>query len=165
MTRLAPTRHARSLALLLLAPLGSCSKPLSGPPELRLGRDECAECGMLIAEDRCSCALLIDDQGAPRHALFDDVGCLLDYRMKDSAPPVLEAYVHDHQSRAWVPAESAWFVQHDPGAVRTPMGTGLIAFAAESDARAAAQLSAGVVLDYPGVFAARRDRALRPGSP
>ena len=35
--------------------LAGCDRaPLSGPPELRLGRDECVECGMIINDDRCS---------------------------------------------------------------------------------------------------------------
>ena len=34
--------------------VGCGGDDLSGPPTLRLGSDECAECGMIIGEERCS---------------------------------------------------------------------------------------------------------------
>ena len=45
---------ALAASLAALATLASCQQtPLTGPPELKLGRQECGDCGMLINEDRC----------------------------------------------------------------------------------------------------------------
>lgn len=130
---------------------------LSGPPEIRLGRDECDECNMLIAEDRCSCALLIERAGRRDHARFDDVGCLLDY--EHQTPPdvrIVEGFVRDHGSRAWVPIAQAWFLLSESSELATPMGSGIVAFADRTGVEAARGQWGGTILDHAAVRAARQ---------
>ena len=155
--------NARFLTLALViaaatAGLSSCGgAPLSGPPELKLGRSECAECNMLISEDRCSCGLLVDDNGHREYLLYDDIGCMLDSeRAGLDGRTVVERYVHDHTSKAWVVADQAAFVMVDPKALPTPMGSGIVAFASRANADAAAAKHAGKVLDYRALGEARR---------
>lgn len=155
--------NARSLMMTLVMAtltlgLSSCGgAPLSGPPELKLGRSECAECNMIISEDRCSCGLLVDDAGHREHLLYDDIGCMLDDEHAGlNGRNVIERYVHDHQSKAWVEVGRAVFVMADPKALPTPMGSGIVAFASRTAAEEAAARHGGKTLDYPELVTARR---------
>lgn len=158
-----------SLGLVVLAalvPPGCGGPPLSGPPDLRLGRDECAECGMLINEDRSPGAFLLDESGHRRHALFDDAGCLLDYHHKNPEAAVLGTFVRDYDTRVWLDATAATFVLGDPDRLPTPMGSGIAAFAEGDRANAAAARCGGTVLDYAALVPARRAwMAARYGDP
>ena len=65
------------LAAFAAAMLSACERrEISGPPAIRLGLDGCVACGMLVMEDRCSCALLIVSDGSRKHLVFDDLGML-----------------------------------------------------------------------------------------
>lgn len=138
--------------------LSSCGgAALSGPPELKLGRSECAECNMIISEDRCSCGLLVESDGHREYLLYDDIGCMLDdERGGLDRRTVIERYVHDHQSKAWVEVERAAFVMADPKALPTPMGSGIAAFASRPAAAEAAAQHGGRVLDYRELVVARQ---------
>ncbi len=155
--------RARALGRRGLAPLvcvfaSGCAKPpLDGPPEIRLGRSECAECNMLISEDRCSSALLIEDRGRREHLLYDDVGCMLDDERDGLGErTVITRYVHDHGTRAWLDASAAVFVLTDPKEVMTPMGSGILAFASHEDARRAVDEHGGEAMNYAALIEARR---------
>src|SRR5690606_39706872 len=105
MTRLAATIRfaaAPSLAVLLGATAACQRAELTGPPELRLGRDQCVECGMIINEDRFSLAALIDNTyGQREHILFDDVDCMLDYQHEHTDIPLIERFAPDAGTRSW----------------------------------------------------------------
>lgn len=162
------TRRAAAIFLALASlTLGGCGRTeLSGPPELRAGRDECAECGMLIIDDRFACALLIDRSGRREHALYDDLGCMLD----DQADPdpdtrVLEGFVRDHATRAWIPSGVAIVLRADPEALHSPMGSGLAAFADQAAAERARLEYGGGITDYARLLAGRQEGAARgPGA-
>lgn len=142
-----------------VALLGGCSRSdLSGPPELRIGRDECGECGMIVSEDRCSSALLVESDGVREHIMFDDIGCMLDYERDkaDRFTPV-DAFVHDHGTREWVRAAEASFLLADRERLATPMGSGIVAFAAEESARARQGEVGGEVMGYARLAEARRE--------
>ncbi len=146
-----------SLSLLGVAlPAGCSGPPLSGPPSLRLGRDECAECGMLINEDRSPGAFLLDESGRRRHVLFDDAGCLLDFQRKNTEAGVINAYVRDYETRDWLDASAAHFVLADPDRLPTPMGSGIAAFGDATRAQAAQQKFGGDVLSYAALIPARK---------
>ncbi len=165
----------RTILLLLTAASAGCDgQPLSGPPPLRLGRDECGECGMLINEDRCSSGMLVEERGRRRYILFDDIGCMLDAEREHAAHPggqstILERYVHDRDTRSWVEARAAIFLFADPQALPTPMGTGMVAYATSAAAEQARHQYGGTVLDYAALAEARRrwmeERYGRPESP
>lgn len=140
-------RTPTTLVLLaLLALPASCRRAeVSGPPELRVGRDQCAECGMLISEDRCSAAVLFERDRERLHAIFDDVGCLLDWRRAAHDPPVnvLDTFLRDYDARAWIPAHTASILRADPDRLHTPMGSGIVAFAHAANAEMRRQESGG----------------------
>jgi len=137
--------------------ISACGRPpLDGPPELRPGRDQCAHCGMLIAEDRCAGALLIgppDDRDA---LLFDDIGCLVDYEQGHGAQCGSPCrYVRDYEDRVWISANTAHFLLAPPDRLHTPMGSGIVAFAARAPADARRATVDGRIENYAGVFRAR----------
>lgn len=139
--------------------LNACGRaPLTGPPELRVGRDECIECGMLVAEDRFSAASLIEQDDERLYVFFDDVGCMLDYEHeKGERIRVLERYVHDHASKAWVAGLDAVFVFADHEKLHTPMGSGIAAFASRPPAQTLADAHAGTLHDFASLAKARRE--------
>lgn len=142
----------RLLAVVLLAVLAGCAREeLSGPPTLRLARDECAECGMLINEDHAAAAVIIEHAGRREYLLFDDIGCLLDKERSPAiAGQVRARFVHDHDTRAWIDADApaVRFLKADPGALPTPMGTGIGAFSNPEAADAARQKLGGEVFNF-----------------
>lgn len=137
--------------LLALAALVACgSEPLSGPPtEMKLGRHECAECGMIVSEDRCSSALLVEDDGRREYLYYDDIGCMLDdERAGLDDRTVVERHVRDYNAKSWVEATKAQFLFTDSKALQTPMGSGMVAFAQAASADAARAKLGGQVVSY-----------------
>lgn len=125
--------------------VGACSRDDAlGPPEVHYGRDECAECGMILSDDRFSAALLVRDAGVIKPLLFDDIGDMLDYERGHSGAIVADRYVHDAGSRAWVHGAQAVYVKSE--GIHTPMGSGLAAFSDRARAEERArELKTGVL--------------------
>jgi copper chaperone NosL len=149
----------RFIALAASTLAAGCDRaPLTGPPELRVGRVECVECGMLVAEDRFCGASLVEHEGRREYVFFDDIGCMLDYEHdKQGRVRVLERYVRDYHTRAWVPGLDAAYVLADRESLRTPMGSGIAAFADRAAALALAAEHSGVVHDLASLAVARRE--------
>ncbi len=148
----------RVVAAVMVAAFAGCERrELSGPPGLRMGRDACAECGMLISEDRCACALLTGRAGTREYAVFDDIGCMLDFeRSKEPGLNVIEGFVHDHVTRQWVSRSEAVFLFGNQEKIPTPMGSGIVAFTERVDAEKAQREFGGSAIDFAGVVEARR---------
>ncbi len=131
-----------SLGLLVLT---SCNKaPRTGPPDLRYGRDECAECGMSIVEEHSACALLVLEHDRREYKLFDDLGCLLDHE-REHHPQTVERHTHDYATKRWISADSARYLMSE--SVRTPMGSWIAAYADDAAAEAAREKLGGKVFD------------------
>jgi copper chaperone NosL len=114
--------------LLLLASCGQESGQLE-PPEIRYGRDTCAQCGMIISDPRFAAAAATGDGSV---SIFDDIGDLLAYR-KENRPDWIMIWVHDYNTQEWLRAEDAWYLLSP--AIHSPMGWGIAAFASEEAAR------------------------------
>ncbi len=111
---------------------------LAAPRPLRTGVDVCPYCHMTILDARYS-AQVITSTG--RVFFYDDPGCLLDQLAGHGGPQITarEVYVADFASSernraAFVAAERALFLFHER--IRTPMGSGLLAFSAAAGAAA-----------------------------
>ncbi len=150
----------RSLPILIAAfigPAGCQRDPLTGPPEIRLGSDECAECGMIINESRCSSALLIESEGERRHLLFDDMGCMLDYEHEHQHEhATIDRFVRDYAADGWARADAALYVSADPDTLPTPMGSGLAAVADTASAERVRSEVNGKIMTYAEAARARR---------
>jgi hypothetical protein len=83
---------------------------------------------MLISVERGSAQIVASGKDT---RFYDDVGCLAaDWR---AHAPHGQAFVRT--AAGWTPAEAAAFAR--PADARTPMGSGIVAFASADDARAA----------------------------
>ncbi|MDI1290569.1 MAG: nitrous oxide reductase accessory protein NosL [bacterium] len=143
------------MAFLVLAGCGRSE--LQGPPELRLGHDECAECGMMINEERCASAAIVEVAGQRRYAMFDDIGCMLDYEHDHrNELRTVDRFLHDHGTKAWIPASTAVVLYAEAGKLQTPMGSGIVAFADAAAAENARVTYGGKLFDYVGLVPARR---------
>lgn len=116
------------IACILMLLVVGCREPeVTGPPELRLGKDMCVHCGMLINDARYAAAALVRENGRAKAVLFDDIGDLVDYIAANPAAKFEGKWVSDSVSRNWIDATTAQYV-HVPG-LHTPMGSGLVAYA------------------------------------
>lgn len=139
---------ARSMLLLaglmMALVLAACGDEVkaSDPPELTLGESTCSRCGMIISDERFASGMTFEDQDA---LLYDDLGEMIEIiRTEDPHPDYI--WVHDYDSREWIDATTAWYV--DSAEIMAPMGSGLAAFANQAAAEAFAATNDGTVRDW-----------------
>ena len=97
---------------------------------------------MAISERRYAAEFLDRDGEAVK---FDDVGCMLRYRrrMADQGA-IATAFVVDFNSGRWLEAAAAYYVRSPD--LKTPMGSGLVAYADAASAANAAAAHHGEIL-------------------
>lgn len=100
----------------------------TGPVPIQHGRDACASCRMHVDRPGYAAERLVDG----RAAIYDDIGCLAHALAAGGERG--RVWVEDHGTGALVPLESATLVRARD--VRTPMGSGVVAFADAARARA-----------------------------
>jgi copper chaperone NosL len=106
--------------------VSSCGPASSLPPPIALDETACDHCGMLVSDLNFAAAYRTED-GEGR--VFDDVGCMLEELPASGA----RTWVKDFDSSEWLDAEAAFFVRSP--SISTPMGSGIVAFAAIEAAR------------------------------
>lgn len=146
-------RHAclRAAPVIVLAVvLAGCE---SGPKPIRYGQDECAECKMTLVDQHYGAEFV-----TPRGKVFkfDDLNCLAAFQLRAANPPdpAAQSVVVDfNRANQFIPVAQAWFLHHS--GLRTPMASGLAAFAAEAELEVVRrQLGGdGRVLRWPAVKA------------
>ncbi|GAB4528225.1 MAG: hypothetical protein Kow0063_04240 [Anaerolineae bacterium] len=137
--------------VLALAACGGAANPEPTPPVIHYGEDICELCGMIISEERYTAAYVTEDGHG--HS-FDDIGDMIRAYL-DMHGDVTALFVHDHQDKAWIRAETAHFVLSDK--LSTPMASGLAAFASPEEAQALATELQGQVLTFDDLLAHYRD--------
>ncbi|MBI3565790.1 MAG: nitrous oxide reductase accessory protein NosL [Elusimicrobia bacterium] len=139
--------RAALLALAAASALGACRRDAPGdPPRYAAGRSSCARCGMAVSEARFAAGWVGADGES---VLFDDAG---EFLASAAAEPgrLAVSWVGDFETGEWTRAGAASFVRV-PG-LATPMGTGVVAFAARDRAAAFARARpGGEVLAVPVV--------------
>ncbi|CDX00249.1 NosL [Desulfitobacterium hafniense] len=119
------------------------------PREIDPTIDICPVCRMSVIDERFA-AQSIDSQGQVE--IFDDIGCLSIF-MRRLGPgeeeSILASYVKDFESREWLKAPEAFYVQ---GRIDTPMSFGIVAFATEEAAQKFAQELEGKRLTWEQVL-------------
>ena len=103
------------------------------PPKIHYGYETCADCGMIINDPHYAAALAwrATPNGSTQTAVFDDLGCLLNWQRHHANDQVLAAWVKDVRTTAWLDASSALYVKSRR--LETPMGWGIVAGANTSD--------------------------------
>lgn len=128
------TRWGVLALFLVLVLAAACRQTVdtTQPPEIVYGQDVCDNCNMIISEEKFAAAYWTADGEARR---FDDLGEMLSY-MQSNPEEIASTWVHDVNSAEWLPAEEAFFVMN--AGLTTPMGTGIVAVATETEAQALA---------------------------
>lgn len=106
--------------VLTTALVGACEPP-AVPVAIRLNEDACAHCRMTIVSTRTA-AQIITPGVEP--IVFDDLGCLQQFRAKATLPPDAVVFVMDHQASEWIDERQAVITRTSEA---TPMGSGLVA--------------------------------------
>lgn len=132
----------RAAALLAAASLllAACARPAEGPPRLVVDRSVCTACSMLVSEPAFAGAYRLDG----RERVFDDLGCLVAALAAEEAPGEARVWVHDLDTRRWLPAGAVVYV-HSPS-LHTPMGSGLAALGDPAAAEELATRTGGRVI-------------------
>ena len=142
----ASARLAVAAAAALALALAGCGEPADplAPPDIVYGEDVCDACGMILSDERFAAATIVDGDDGPEPRRFDDIGDMFSYHRGHGDLVVHRWYVHDLDSQSWLDATTAHFVRGE--GIRSPMGSGLAAFAtAERAAAYAAEVGATVV--------------------
>jgi len=133
------------LALLLGILITACSASpeAARPPEIAYGQDVCDACGMIISEARFAAAVALESGEA---LSFDDAGEMFGYVSQHPDLEIRAWFVHDYTTESWLNAAEASFVSHP--SVRTPMASGVVAFADRAEAEAFAAEHGVVILTF-----------------
>lgn len=137
-------------ATLTFVLLGCNSQVAEGPPEIRLGDSVCDECNMIISDKRWATATIVEGPRGPTPLLFDDFNCQVRYETEHSNLVILDRWSYCHATGSPIQTGDASFVE-SPN-LRTPMGSGIAAFASSDDANAARVELTGVVLSFNGAW-------------
>ena len=93
----------------------------TGPEPIRLGRDSCDRCRMLIGAEGFAAERRGNDGVLHK---YDDLGCFL-LALQRAHQETTQAWVEDHEGSGFVPLMEATLVL---GGRSTPMGYGIVAF-------------------------------------
>jgi copper chaperone NosL len=117
---------AFAAALVVLAACGSGVTPAA----LMTGVG-CAHCRMTVSDPGLAAQLVAPGE---EPQFFDDIGCLAAFLRDHPADAGWSAYVADHATGVWIPANDAVYSRAEE--IATPMGSHLVAHASDA-ARAA----------------------------
>lgn len=148
------------LGTLALLALPSCSgrKP-TDPPVLYYGADPCAECGMIISDQKFAAVWIGPGNDGPYTvAKFDDIGCLLNYQQSHPANPAAR-YIKDYTTTQWLPVGQAFYVHSEH--IFSPMAYGAAALDSKSQALVVADQVDGKILDIEQMITLVRQDELR----
>lgn len=125
----------------LFCVLGACQAGISDIP---LNKTACKNCSMTIADGRFGSAALSTKNKA---YYFDDISCLLQYKLEHPTIAFKSFYVQDfQQSGHLILCETASFVSHE--SIRSPMKGHTAAFKSIANAKAFAQSISAPVLQW-----------------
>ncbi len=127
-----------ALACAPLVAISGCGKPDDDdlcPPQIRFGQDTCHACGMIIEDERYAAAVVtVGGSGAAEKHAFDDIGEMLEF-VAPAGTAAERRYVRDASTRNWVDVAKATLVKVPD--LKTPMGSGIAAYADPQTAQAA----------------------------
>jgi len=130
----------------VVALAGCGSETNDGPPSVRYGDSICAECGMIISDERFTTATIIEGDRGDEPLLFDDFNCQMIFESKHTELTIVDRWSHDHGSSEWIHMADAWFVKSDQ--IHTPMASNIASFLKQSDANAFSTSLEGEVVDF-----------------
>lgn len=136
---------ALTVAAIVFAPAGGPH----GPAPIAHGRDSCDSCRMRL--DRPGFAGELEVAG--RFLKFDDIGCLA--HTPDATILGARVWVEDHRTGELIPLREATLVRSSD--VRTPMGSGVVAFRDRASAEEHRRRTRGNFVTFEGLTTARAE--------
>lgn len=121
--KFARLKHAATSVIPLLAMLIVLPGCDSSKVAIEYGKDDCAECKMLLV-DRHYGTAFVTDKG--KVFKFDDINCLLKFINGSTKPQGKAMVINFPETNHFLPVEEAVFLRHSK--LRTPMNSGLAAF-------------------------------------
>jgi len=115
-----------------MTPTGCGDYEHNGPPTIVLGESMCAECGMMLSDERFATVTVYDGPRGADPVLFDDFNCQAIYESEHQEEPIVARWSHDYLTIQWIPTEQAFFVTSQK--IHSPMGAQIAAFATRSGA-------------------------------
>lgn len=140
------THWAVGLMLACMMVSGCGRGPTDGPPAVRLGDDQCVQCGMIISDERFATATIVAGPRGPEPRLFDDFNCQVNFEVEHPELAVEARWAHDQGTLAWFNAATGSFIISPD--IRSPMGSNTAAFATRAAAAAANEEIGGDLLSF-----------------
>lgn len=130
----------------MLVSCGGEKASSADPPAIRLGRDTCRRCRMIISDARFA-AGIVDANG--NALVFDDAGEMIATAQEEGIDG-RRLWVHGYPSLEWRDARESWYVvtMNEP----TPMGSGVFPFDSEEAARAFIEETGGSSYSWDELF-------------
>lgn len=138
-------RAFKFIFLLSLTLLVACSQE---PAEIHYGSDECAQCKMMITDNRFA-TQIVTSKG--RAIKFDAIECLTAYRRQHNDElEGAKLWVSNFGSPGeWLPAQEALYVQSE--VINSPMGASLLALPSMQKAKSHIGKNPGTLLNWEEV--------------
>lgn len=135
---------------LALAGVGACAAPGPSPPaRLDTAHETCRSCRMAVSDPRFAAQIVAPSE---EPLFFDDLGCLRDYlKGQPGLGAGALAYVADHRTKEWVPADRAVYSRNP--SIATPMSSHLMAHASRESRDADPEARSGAPLTPEEIFA------------
>ncbi|MDR0408602.1 MAG: nitrous oxide reductase accessory protein NosL [Campylobacteraceae bacterium] len=103
--------------------LGCENKTDMSPKDIKIDRDICAHCKMVISSANYAAQIVTKDG---KHYFFDDIGCALTWLNLQNITIEGEAYIYvaDFESTEWIDAKKAYYID----GANSPMHYGFAAY-------------------------------------
>lgn len=122
-------------------------------PNIKLGKEACFHCGMIISDERFAAARR---QSETKELHFDDIGCLISSSRKLASTVSVTYFVHELEGDGWIDGPTAGYVTAPN--VKSPMGYGLGAFKTAETAKVFAERYSGKTTTWTELIATLEER-------
>jgi len=115
--------------LTIMLIVAGCGKDDYPPVPINEEIDRCETCNMAIKDDAYATQMITKEGQSLK---FDDLGCLVEWRVEHGTDSIAATYVRDYNSLEWIKYDKAYYVYD--ATIQTPMAYGVISFETEDAA-------------------------------
>ncbi|MEK8132619.1 nitrous oxide reductase accessory protein NosL [Paenibacillus filicis] len=118
-------------ALFLMVILAACGAKEKYPAlAINEAVDKCAICNMQVKDDAFATQLTTTDG---KNYKFDDLGCMNEWKQKNSTASIGAQYVRDYNNKEWIAFDKATYVYD--ASFKSPMAYGIYSFKDQAEAK------------------------------
>lgn len=122
----------------LLLLLAACGEDEIEPVAIDEATDTCEVCNMAVVDNEFATQLALENG---RSIVFDDIGCMYDWKETNGTEEVLAEFVRDYNTQEWIDVEDATFLYNE--SVKTPMAYNVISFTDNESAKEFSEANEG----------------------